>query len=90
MVFGVATRPGWSLVDLVPEMAQARQLGCTILDEIEDIYSHVAPEVEQRLLAELQQGWESVLSSLVRRTKAWAGKLATDVESPLAVARKPA
>ncbi|MDX6585169.1 MAG: hypothetical protein QOI10_4353, partial [Solirubrobacterales bacterium] len=33
------------IADHIPDVAQARRLGHTLPDKIEDIYSHVAPEV---------------------------------------------
>ncbi|MGW4589293.1 hypothetical protein ACWEKJ_18395 [Amycolatopsis thermoflava] len=38
------------IADGIPEVAQSRRLGHRIPDEISDIYSHVAAEVEARLL----------------------------------------
>ncbi|MFD4252445.1 tyrosine-type recombinase/integrase [Amycolatopsis thermoflava] len=40
----------WLIADGIPEVAQSRRLGHRIPDEISDIYSHVAAEVEARLL----------------------------------------
>jgi hypothetical protein len=41
----------------VPEIAQARRLGHHLPDRIVETYSHVAPEVEQRLLDGLDARW---------------------------------
>jgi hypothetical protein len=55
------------IADHIPDVAQARRLGHTLPDKIEDIYSHVAPEVDARLLASLQQRWESAAASIAAR-----------------------
>jgi integrase len=48
----------WLIEDGIPEVAQARRLGHTLDDKIDETYSHVAPSVEARLLAGLQNRWE--------------------------------
>ena len=40
----------WMIADGVPEVAQARRLGHILGDRIQETYSHVAAEVETRLL----------------------------------------
>ncbi|WP_431875934.1 site-specific integrase [Amycolatopsis sacchari] len=40
----------WMIADGIPEVGQARRLGHEIPDDIREIYSHVAPEVEARIL----------------------------------------
>ena len=40
----------WLIADGVPEIARARRLGHHLPDRVAETYSHVAPEVEQRLL----------------------------------------
>jgi integrase len=40
----------WMIADGVPEVAQARRLGHILGDRIQETYSHVAAEVEHRLL----------------------------------------
>ena len=40
----------WLIADQIPEVAQARRLGHRIPDKIQHVYSHVAPELEARLL----------------------------------------
>ncbi|HZC53704.1 MAG TPA: tyrosine-type recombinase/integrase [Mycobacterium sp.] len=47
----------WLIADGVPEIAQARRLGHHLPDRVVETYSHVAPEVEQRLLDGLQARW---------------------------------
>jgi integrase len=55
----------WMIADGMPEVAQARRLGHKIPDKIEHIYSHVAPEVEARLLTALQRRWTDALANLI-------------------------
>jgi integrase len=67
----------WMIADGMPEVAQARRLGHTLPDKIENIYSHVAPEVEARLIKALQRRWTDALATLVSTSKtAGAGLLA--------------
>ncbi|GLY69717.1 DMT family permease [Amycolatopsis taiwanensis] len=54
----------WMIADGIPDVAQARRLGHTIPDKIEHIYSHVAPEVETRLINALQHRWTTAVTSL--------------------------
>lgn len=54
----------WMIADNIPEVAQARRLGHILDDKIQNIYSHVAAEVETRLLACLQQRWTTALGVL--------------------------
>jgi integrase len=54
----------WMIADHIPDVAQARRLGHTLPDKIEAIYSHVAPEVEARLLVCLQRRWESAADAI--------------------------
>ncbi|WP_424187662.1 tyrosine-type recombinase/integrase [Actinokineospora sp. G85] len=51
----------WLIADLIPDIAQAKRLGHRIPDKIEHLYSHVAPEVETRLLDSLQRRWNDAL-----------------------------
>ncbi|PKW18789.1 tyrosine-type recombinase/integrase [Saccharopolyspora spinosa] len=55
----------WLIADGIPQVAQARRLGHVIPDKIEHIYSHVAPEIETRLLQALQQRWTTALTTLL-------------------------
>jgi integrase len=59
----------WMIADGMPEVAQARRLGHKIPDKIENIYSHVAPEVEARLLEALQRRWTDALTALASTSK---------------------
>ncbi|MBF6556353.1 MAG: tyrosine-type recombinase/integrase [Acidimicrobiales bacterium] len=54
----------WMIADHVPQVAQARRLGHTMPDKIEDIYSHVAAEVDTHLLTCLQQRWDTATAAL--------------------------
>jgi integrase len=72
----------WMIADGIPEVAQARRLGHTIPDKIQHVYSHVAPEVETRLLTALQTRWDTALADL-RRT------LQTPPAHPLAALTSP-
>ncbi|GAA2975994.1 tyrosine-type recombinase/integrase [Actinokineospora diospyrosa] len=56
----------WMIADGIPEVAQARRLGHRVPDKIQDIYSHVAPEVETRLLTNLQHRWDTALATLTQ------------------------
>lgn len=49
----------WLIADGVPEIAQARRLGHHLQDRVVETYSHVAPEVEQRLLDALEARWHA-------------------------------
>jgi integrase len=54
----------WMIADGIPDVGQARRLGHKIPDKIEHIYSHVAPEVEARLITALQRRWTDALATL--------------------------
>ncbi|MEV4644951.1 tyrosine-type recombinase/integrase [Saccharopolyspora sp. NPDC049357] len=58
----------WLIADAIPQVAQARRMGHVLPDKIEHIYSHVAHEVETRLLNCLQQRWETSLHAIPRTT----------------------
>ena len=58
----------WLIADGIPDVAQARRLGHRIPDKIEHIYSHVAPEVETRLIDALQHRWTTALHTLTTAT----------------------
>ncbi|MCP3798454.1 site-specific integrase [Allokutzneria sp. A3M-2-11 16] len=49
----------WLIADNIPEIAQARRLGHHLDNRIIETYSHVAPEVEQRLLRALERRWRN-------------------------------
>jgi integrase len=51
----------WMIADGIPEVGQARRLGHRIPDKIEHVYSHVAPEVEARLIDALQRRWNDAI-----------------------------
>ena len=54
----------WLIADGIPDVAQARRLGHRIPDKIQHIYSHVAPELETRLLEGLEQRWTHALRTV--------------------------
>lgn len=54
----------WLIADGVPEIAQARRLGHHLPDRVVETYSHVAPEVERRLLDGLQARWHAATAYL--------------------------
>jgi hypothetical protein len=49
----------WLIVGGAPEIAQARRLGHHLDNRVIETYSHVAPEVEQRLLDDLERRWHT-------------------------------
>ncbi|WP_156960549.1 tyrosine-type recombinase/integrase [Amycolatopsis taiwanensis] len=49
----------WLIADAIPEIAQARRLGHRLDNRIVETYSHVAPEVEHRLLTALEHRWHT-------------------------------
>lgn len=53
----------WMIADGLPEIAQAARLGHVLKDTIQRTYSHVAAEVEIRLLDHLQQRWEKAIAN---------------------------
>jgi integrase len=53
----------WMIADGVPEIAQSRRLGHVLHDKIQETYSHVAPEVEGRLLQGLQDRWDKATAN---------------------------
>lgn len=56
----------WMIADGIPEIAQAVRLGHHIDDRVAEIYSHVAPEVERRLLRGLERRWRQAVRSVSR------------------------
>jgi integrase len=49
----------WLIASNTPEIAQARRLGHHLHNRVVEVYSHVAPEVEQRLINALQRRWHT-------------------------------
>jgi integrase len=47
----------WLIAGGAPEIAQARRLGHHLPNRVTEVYSHVAPEVELRLINDLQRRW---------------------------------
>jgi hypothetical protein len=58
------------IADSVPEVAQARRLGHVLGDRIQETHSHVAAEVETRLLEGLQDRWDKAVADSPRQP-AW-------------------
>jgi Phage integrase family len=52
----------WLIAGGAPEIAQARRLRHHLDNRVIETYSHVAPEVEQRLLDDLERRWHSAAS----------------------------
>lgn len=57
----------WMIADAVPEIAQSRRLGHILHDKIQETYSHVAAEVEHRLLQCLQDRWDKAIANATSR-----------------------
>ncbi|MEU8632788.1 tyrosine-type recombinase/integrase [Amycolatopsis sp. NPDC048633] len=51
----------WLIAGVAPEIAQARRLGHHLDNRVIETYSHVAPEVEQRLLDDLERRWRTAV-----------------------------
>ena len=49
----------WLIAAGVPEIAQSRRLGHRLDRRVVEVYSHIAPEVEKRLIVELQRRWQA-------------------------------
>jgi integrase len=47
----------WLIAGGAPEISQARRLGHHLPNRVTEVYSHVAPEAELRLLNDLQRRW---------------------------------
>jgi hypothetical protein len=45
----------WLIADGIPEIAQAKRLGHHLANRLVEVYSHVAPEIETRLLQRLER-----------------------------------
>ncbi|MDX8053754.1 tyrosine-type recombinase/integrase [Lentzea sp. BCCO 10_0798] len=52
----------WMIADGVPEIAQAARLGHTLEDKMQKVYSHIAAEVEHRLITGLQDRWDKAVA----------------------------
>ncbi|PWK80641.1 integrase [Lentzea atacamensis] len=51
----------WLIADDIPEVARALRLGHKVSDKIREVYDHVAPEIEAKILRCLQKRWEDAL-----------------------------
>lgn len=73
----------WLIAGGAPEITQARRLGHHLPNRVTEIYSHVAPEVELRLLNDLQRRWhEADLNVKAHPTAPWPTE--RHVSGPLA------
>ena len=82
---GRLLEPHRLIADQIPEVAQSRRLGHRIPDKIQHIYSHVAPELEARVLDTLQQRWTAALAELA--TPSWTTAVAEQPALPTASVR---
>jgi integrase len=53
----------WLIADNIPEIAQARRLGHHLANRLVEVYSHVAPEIETRLLQRLERRWKQATTN---------------------------
>ncbi len=53
----------WLIADEIPEVARALRLGHKVSDKIREVYDHVAPEIEAKILTCLQKRWEDSLAA---------------------------
>ncbi|MGW6934653.1 tyrosine-type recombinase/integrase [Lentzea sp. NPDC054927] len=53
----------WLIGDGIPEVARALRLGHKVSDKIREVYDHVAPEIEAKILRCLQKRWEDSLAA---------------------------
>jgi integrase len=60
----------WMIADQIPEIAQSRRLGHLLDDKIQETYSHIAAEVETRLLQALEDRWNKAVANSPN-TPAW-------------------
>jgi hypothetical protein len=51
------------VADAIPKVAQSGRLGHLLEDKIQDTYSHVAAEVEVRLLHALEDRWNKAVAN---------------------------
>ncbi len=51
----------WLIADGIPEIAQAKRLGHHLANRLVEVYSHVAPEIETRLLQKLERRWKHAI-----------------------------
>lgn len=62
----------WLIADGMPEIAQARRLGHHLDNRVVETYSHVAPEVEHRLLDALERRWhDAIAASEIEALSTW-------------------
>jgi integrase-like protein len=73
----------WLIAGGAPEIAQARRLGHHLTNRVTEVYSHVAPEVELRLLNDLQHRWHTA----TRNIQAHPDPATTRESTPLGTTR---
>ncbi|NUT52787.1 MAG: site-specific integrase [Saccharothrix sp.] len=56
----------WMIADGIPDVARALRLGHKVPDKMQQIYGHVAPEIETKLLHHLQRRWTIALHELLQ------------------------
>src|SRR4051812_47263485 len=61
----------WLIAGGAPEIAQARRLGHHLDNRVIETYSHVAPEVAQRLLDDLERRWHTAARHRRHRHRVW-------------------
>ena len=54
----------WMIEDGFPDVLQARRLGHVLPDKIQEVYHHVAPSLEARLLHAPQIRWTAALDQV--------------------------
>lgn len=79
----------WLIAGGAPEIAQARRLGHHLPDRAVETYSHVAREVETRLLADLQRRWRKAVRSPRPALRAQQKRAAAKSRPPIPPSRKP-
>jgi integrase len=57
------SRKTWLIEDGIPDVAQARRLGHTLHNRMDEIYGHVAASVEARLVQGLEDRWHRSLAA---------------------------
>jgi len=60
---GSGTAKTWLIADGIPEIAQAKRLGHHLSNRLVEVYSHVAPEIETKLLRGLERRWKQAATS---------------------------
>ncbi|HEX3784572.1 MAG TPA: site-specific integrase [Pseudonocardiaceae bacterium] len=56
----------WLANDMILPIASAKRLGHHVPDKLEEIYTHVAPKMERKILSTLQQMWQHAQRAVIR------------------------